>query len=270
MKKTALAFQLFFLLIYFNSYSQTLSARKTDIEKDGFKGKVFQAITNERLLAKYDEHGKKTEEITIQRLAGQDDEEDVKSTFTFDDKGNVVEKHDYRTDSEVNVLTTYKYDAAGNRIEEKSHETNIVSTYEYDGFGNMIKKNVFDSLGQVINKYTFKYDEKGNMIEKVEYPYPNQPSRFSKNTYKYDEKGNMIEINLNNGAGSSFNSKTILKYDDKGGIIEQNRYNAGGKLDKTLSTQYEYDKNGNWTKKTTSAKKSATSVTNRRIDYYFQ
>ena len=89
----------------------------------------------------------------------------------------------------------------------------------------------------------------------------------SKTTFKYDNKGNKIEENwfsLDGKIEKSFN----FKYNSKSDIIEINEFNSYGKLLKNLIYKYEYDKLGNWIKKTTFLNKIPKYVTERQIVYY--
>ena len=64
-----------------------------------------------------------------------------------------------------------KYDSYGNKIEERSHESDGTSelrfTYKYDSDGNMIEKSSYGSDGIFDKKRTYKYDSNGNKIEKA-------------------------------------------------------------------------------------------------------
>jgi hypothetical protein len=68
------------------------------------------------------------------------------TTKVCDEKGNMIEENEYRSDGSLSFKYIYKYDEKGNNME--------MSTY------------IYDSLHC---KYLCKYDEKGNLIEANDY-----------------------------------------------------------------------------------------------------
>src|SRR5690554_1197246 len=136
---------------------------------------------------------------------------------------------------------------------------------KYNEKGNQIETNWYNSDGSLNSKIIYKYDEKGNQIEQNEYN--SDGSLNSKIIYKYDEKGNQIEQNGYNSDGSLY-SKIIYKYDEKRNKIEENLYNSDGSLDRKLTSNYEYDKQGNWIKRIDYTDEIPKFILEREYEYY--
>jgi hypothetical protein len=108
----------------------------------------------------------------------------------------------------------------------------------------------------LINKQIFKYDESQNLIETRFYNFKNSKQIFDKVIYyKYDENNNKIESNETTGKSEKF------IYDDDNNVVKSfTQFKKNGNV--LLSENFEeiiykyelYDKEGNWTKKTTTIK----------------
>jgi len=145
-----------------------VAKKRTDAEKDGLKGKMKNITTNGKYVTKYDDKGNKLEENTSQPM-GMDEDEDLKTTFKYDAKGNMIERIEIYLSSKSETKTTFKNDEFGRMIEEKSSDS-YKTTYKYDNNGYMIEKAVWvTAKGKIETKYTYKYDAKGNLSEMSEY-----------------------------------------------------------------------------------------------------
>jgi len=118
-------------------------------------------------------------------------------------------------------ITTYAYDAMGNKISETDSEGSTTS-YTYDFRGNVIKKT--DALG---DEWNYSYDKRGRLVEVIN-PY------YGKNTYTYDVDGNVLTETDENGNVTSYT------YDAMGNLLTEK--DALGYV-----TEYIYDDNGNLT-----------------------
>lgn len=118
--------------------------------------------------------------------------------------------------------------------------------YVFNTAGNIIEKYRYKSDGTLLTKTINTYDEKNNIVEKNRYNSVDSP--LTKTVYTYDDKGNNIEENEYNADGSLW-QRRIFKYDDKGNLIEKNRYNSFGSL-LARKTTFKYDGLGNKTEET--------------------
>lgn len=112
-------------------------------------------------------------------------------------------------------------------------------TYSFNENGNQTEYNIINSRGIITLKKIKKYDDKGNIIE--ESAYNTDGTISSRNTYKYDDKGNKIEWSWYNEIG--INKKITYKYND-------------------------FDKTGNWIKRTEYENGIPKSIAKREIKYY--
>ena len=164
-------------------------------------------------------------------------------SYTYDPKGQLIEKtyldkqgqslkkeaYHYKGTllkskiDEMGLVTTYRYDGVGRKIEENISNLKVI-TYSYDDFDRLIKKDEngrqeiyeYDWLDQVISKTS--QDSYGNI--------------FGKETYQYDIQGNQIEKTIWQAADqqSIFHSS----YDSTGLLCsKENPYNH--------LTQWEYN-----------------------------
>lgn len=59
----------------------------------------------------------------------------------------------------------------------------------------------------------------------------------------------------------------VYKYDSNNNVIQKDLYQPAGKLSKPFTYQYEYDKTGNWIKRTDFIDKKATYILERELEY---
>ena len=228
---------------------------------------------------------------------------DNKRIYKYDEKGNITEYYIVRADGSITDKRNYLYDSKGNLIQENYSEKPDTSDYsshkniyKYDDKGNQIefvrhhKSKYFADL-----KFSYKYDDKGNQIEENEYIMDDDGYQRATRTSTYNDKNKLIKY-INSYFGTSdapelSKSETYYKYDTKGNLIEEYElyrghlfYRLTYKYDdkdnciediKTdadgisiiwkTTCKYDYDKTGNWIKKTNL---SDNSITERVIEYY--
>jgi len=132
--------------------------------------------------------------------------------------------------------------------------------YKYDDKKNMIETAISRSDGKSYN-FTYKYNFRGNKIEEVS---TNKGTQGYKNSWKYDDKGNKIEECRYYSDGHLIEKKAYTyKYDNKGNKIEEGTYDSNG----GVMNKYDYDKTGNWIKKTTINNGTVNTVVDRKIVY---
>lgn len=206
-----------------------------------------------------------------------------KSIFLFNEVGNLIDFSIYDPTSNYNHSNRYLYDEKGNMIEKtKCYSDGKLDSKQinkYDDKGNLIEKKEFNSAGLHVYKWFFKYDERGNEIEQIF----NNADGFgvsSKATSKYDEKSNLTEVNLFNFGELTWKHNYV--HDDRGNVIWKGIYkilnnnsDKNNVLDEEISYKYDYDKTGNWIKKTKLIMGSPEFpdgfphiLTEREIEYY--
>ena len=189
----------------------------------------------------------------------------------YNEKGNLIEKNEYKANDSLRSKTIYKYDNNGKKTEwtyyTYDNSIEIMLNNKYDKKGNCIEVNNYYSNGSLKYKQIYKYDNKGNKIEYEDY-YPDS-SMCSKTIYKYFDKGRREEI-FDYNSDDSFENKAIYLYDEKGNYVEEQIYNSDGSYRNKLIFKDEFDANGNWIKQVSYWGKSnePEEISEREIIYY--
>jgi hypothetical protein len=97
------------------------------------------------------------------------------------------------------------------------------------------------------NRFQFKYDEKKRLIEKIWFL--NNGDVSVRDVYKYS--GNQKEVSVYIGDGS-LNRRYVITLDDKGNEVARTFFEGNRSVGLKQSYTYEFDANGNWTRRTTS------------------
>lgn len=213
---------------------------RTDIEKEGLKGKVKSVNQTEY-------NGQKPSGVLVKReVLGYNDTK-------YDEYGYAVENRARRYDEEMNyeIATTYvnKYNTDGKRVEWCAYndkDTLLVQhIYKYNSKGDIIEHAVYKPKGRLNLKYKFEYDSKRNIVNS--YTYNSYETITNHYTFDYDKNGNMVESNGYYDAESR-SSTLIYKYDEKGNIVEQIFFNSIVHEEAT-QTRWKniYDEKGNLT-----------------------
>ncbi len=169
----------------------------------------------------------------------------------------------------------YSHDTAGNVIEEQhydcyngeSYVLSLCTHYKYEE-GRKVQEERSMTPFKGTSLSTWKYDLRGNKIEEC------LPGNFPEK-YKYNEHSDLVEVIAFKPEGGIYN-KTIFFYDghDKDGISllkkeETTTYGPVGNIEFVSSAHYEdYDKLGNWNKKSFFYNDQLVRVEKRIIAYY--
>ena len=204
--------------------------------------------SNEKRYYKYDSSGNKIEEkhynsdgrcignyIYKYDAAGRliteekyDSHDTWAYTYAYNSNGDIIEKIEYRSfnsyadiysNYHVRTKTIYKYDSAGNKIEEacysglKDLSLDWVNSYKYnsegtlieevnnncegsmcrvtmyDSAGNRIKRNKYSGDGVLISGETFEYDLAGNLVKWIVYE---DGLEYVRSSHEYDAMGNEV------------------------------------------------------------------------------
>jgi hypothetical protein len=200
----------------------------------------------------YDRHGDYLEGYYCDERLG------LEYSYEYDDDGNIIKStwyDSYFGDLEATHL--YKYDSEDRVIEvisqfgeQGSPGSEDITSIKYDRCGNFIEEDTFDSESVLIHKWTGKY-EGSKLMESVSYD--SDGSIRDKNEYKYNEDGQKIEEYYYDSK-LSLTWRETFQYDNDGNVIESASYNGNGSLVvRAVYEEYEFDSNGEWTKRTVMA-----------------
>ncbi len=189
----------------------------------------------------YDDKARKKSEVS-QTFFQQGNPHITKSTYHYDQKGNLIE---IKTFNEVNDLiykSVMKFDNNGNKIEE--------SEIYADGTINRNEKFKYDSKNILIESQQVY---KGRMENKSEYIYDNN-NRLTDDTW-YDPNGVLA-------------GKITIGYDNSGNQIEYSQLEKDGSYLLNYLYKYKFDNMGNWIERISSNKGQPYEFCTRKIEYY--
>jgi hypothetical protein len=234
---------------------------KPDIEPETFFGKVKQVKETYLCLKWFKD---KTSKMVQERYA-------VK---TYDKNGNITGLKYFNNGDTLMTTETYAYDAENHLLEWNKYE--ILHVKPLPGCAHGYMSRPF--------KKVFKYDLQGNLIEALKYigdrDEKNKPAFITK--YEYKENGLVIEkiYNSNDKLGwmnsmrydSLKKQIEVIKFDVKDTLNlkpVRTNYRNINKANRTGSSYtYEYDKKGNWVRKSTFYRDKNTNISLREIKYY--
>jgi hypothetical protein len=216
-----------------------------------------------KILFKYDENNNNIECITYH----SDGSLASKKLNKFDSENRLFESHEFDAREKITSKKTTRYDSGGYRILTcyERISRGLVKTLEsvFDEHENNVA-NYYFSDEELESKEIKQYDVNGNLFETIQYyPLTNEQviTRF-----KYDRQNNIVGvIVLKNNLVTT---KTISRYDSKNNLTETSSYGVMGTLEGRHKYLYEFDAEGNWTKRINIFNDQPTSVLRRRIEYY--
>src|SRR6185503_16845887 len=166
---------------------------------------------------------------------------------TYNEKGNKLRSETYDPKNNLIVLTVYGY-LAGSRVSaskwvprEDGPKPGIGA-----GIGGSLSSNKKKDT-RYDHRFEFKYDEKRRLIEETEFL--SNGDILWRRVFKYE--GNQKE-ELFYPQNGSLTQRDLSTLDDKGNEIERTVFAPDGKVRSKVSFTYEFDSNGNWTKRTSS------------------
>ena len=225
--------------------------KKTDAAVQGLKGKVellSETIINpgktkspvSKNVFKYDKDGNRLE-LTSYDPRGQMIS-NLKSTYV---DGKITKEETILANGLVDVSSEIKTDAKGNRVEQRDLKTNAVSPlfnftqlYKYDEKGQMIERTSLRGNGTLMYRYLFKYDDKGNRTE-------------------------WIQI----GANGLMVGRVTYKFDEKNNLVEEISHDSNNVPKATYTYTYEFDRKGNWTRRTKLENNTPVEIKERNYNY---
>jgi YD repeat-containing protein len=234
-------------------------------------------VEGKRILSRvesYDTEGRKTsrEDFT------EDGDRIGKLTFTYDAAGRLVESESYIGSERRGVpvkhyKSVHKYGDGGFEDERLDYldgrlDARTVYTYSTTAKDKRTEMVSYTASGAIMSRTVYAYDAQGNQAEIVSYGPDgtvrekivssfDAGNRRTKTAHYdgagtlvreevFDEKGEVVE---STSAESKAPGKYDSRYDARGNMIETDYYDTNGKLRYKVSVEYEYDGEGNWTKR---------------------
>jgi hypothetical protein len=226
---------------------------KSDAQDEGLTGKIKTVVTEtEDRSGTWQVQGRKPASIEH-----------------FNKQGNLVKRESYDYRGNLSDIAVYGYLDGQRAMKSESIER------EY----NPPPMRIAPPAGQSPQKYdqrysykfTHKYDDGGRLTEKIWYG--NSGDLWLRYVYKYRES----EVEeLVYSANGSLNQRYVSTLDNRGNEVEQTNYNvAGNSVRSRVKYSYEFDAQGNWTKRTSQRQDVAKGeddykpgyITHRTITY---
>ena len=176
---------------------------------------------------------------------------------TYNQNGNKVRTESYDTRNNLEKITVYGY-LDGSRVAAfKFIDREYGPPTGRGGAGPETTDRKMDPRYQL--RFEFKYDEKKRLSEKTEFR--SNGDHMGRHVYKYEGNQKEESVYLEDGR---LMRRSLYILDDKGNTIESTDLDVDGKVLAKISFTYEYDANGNWTKRTSSRKEGNEAL--RRLD----
>ena len=213
------------------------------------------------IICKYDKKGNKLEEVHY----GVKGKKFIKRTkYKYDKKRNLKETVKHYANGAIKLTYFARYDNGKLSKEEQYDDNGIITsriTFQFvtNGENNLEedrtirKEEQFDANEHIEFTYTTSHDDKRNLLEEVKLDAMGDP--IFKRFYKYDEEGNRVESVYFRNAPPPFNRTFRYEFDEKRNCTSFTQFDAmGTPIDKTT---FEYDPQGNKTKRTTFKQKTS-------------
>jgi YD repeat-containing protein len=175
-----------------NVFKYDANGNMTELINYSGDGKLVSTIKT------YDANGYPISEETILSNGNVD----VRSTIKADTKGNKIEQNDVKADPTgtlFNFKQFYSYDEKGQLVERAAYRDNGAFFYKYgftyDASGNKTEWTRLGPNNSISGKVVYKYNDKNNLIEQNEYEGASTLKSSYTFTYEYDKKGNWIRQN---------------------------------------------------------------------------
>lgn len=161
---------------------------------------------------------------------------------TFNKNGNKVRTESYDFKNNLDQIEVYGY-LDGSRVSASKF---IQREYSLP-VGTMGLPSNKKKDPRYQQRFEFKYDEKKRLTELT--LFSSNGEILERSVYKYE--GNQEEKLIYSQNGSLVR-RNLYILDDKGNVIEDTGFRADGSVYAKRSYSYEFDSNGNWTKRTSS------------------
>ena len=189
-----------------------------------------------------------------------------RTTYTYDPKGRLKGEEMYLNTEYVQVRNQYEYDAENRKISETRYSKDKMiykTVFAYDG-KNVTKKETTAPSGAIEYREKSSYDKKGNLLER--YIVDSADKSVTHEVCNYDANSNptSVKVDVNNVP----QSEILYTYDGHGNVTAVKISNGKGESLDSREYGYEYDDQGNWTKKSVIINGKPSFVAERKISYF--
>ncbi|MDQ3111323.1 MAG: hypothetical protein M3R17_15660 [Bacteroidota bacterium] len=219
--------------LLFFGYANAQSTLIGDRTSENLKGNVAHLTQKYYEIVK--EEGKDTVENPYQNA-------DRNYDVSYTPKGGISNATVYFTGAKVEYNFNFKYDNAGNKIqetwfnEEGNLDSRITRKFSNNGFLMEIKK-YDDTTAEYIDKYVYEVDPVGRPLKITHYDGEN--ALIESTTFLYDGYGNAIEEHSFDAKGKELR-KTLCSYDSRHLVTAKDIYNGDGSLQSKAKFTYEF------------------------------
>lgn len=203
----------------------------------------------------------------------------LKERFEFDRQGRKIEHYTYTTEGRESPKSVSSYNeknwlAKDDAFSGLSQKPYLQTRYTYDDFGNVqevAQYNLEDN--KILQKWVFTNDLKKKYFEFIDSDSSNkQRLRVG---FKRDGKCRLAEVFAYQSDGR-LGMKSVISFDEKGIPISVVHYSNDNSVIGKRKYEYEFDKQGNWIKKSDLALKEKDgksdwklmNVVYRKIEYF--
>lgn len=209
-----------------------------------------------------------TDVTTLSETSADVTSETTVETYEFQAGVSVMEAHRVGPDDSDVILYSEEYDDNGNVVKRTDYK---------DGNVDQITRNAYDDEGRLKNSqrdisgfffgtafYSYQYDEAGNLLKEsftahYDCSDTTQPSYDSEGYVEYVYENGVLVKLLESQTDYEADTYTTTsheeyEYDGQGQLIKTTVYSSGTNTEEILECEifFEYDEEGNLTKKTTS------------------
>ena len=275
-----------FSILLLISLTGCATKKKTDLQNLALQGNVKQMIELQYLAV---EKFGKVEKGDPYRTEGWDvvmnfNERGYYSKITYvDSYGKDVGYTDYLYSDQNVLIAEQNYDSEGGfsdknvySYDEKKRVSQILminssdglngsSLVDYDDKDHSVTESTYNSRGKLLRKEVQIVDKNGLPVETKIYNEENNLVNYRKETF--DKNGSRTELTVLSPEEEVL-MKVFFKYDKKENLVLQEGVDETGQAFLPMRYEYEFDKQGNWTKRVEYVGDKPTFVLERQFEYY--
>ena len=201
-----------------------------------------------------------------------------KEEFVYDEAGNNIERLNYHRDS-LTIRTVQRFNAANRLIRAEEYGSNEKllrkMSVAYDRNRNGLATTFTNIEDVFIKSIESLYDSSNRLIENRYFTQPpgEQPDKIllpglnswlKKDTYLYDAKNNLIQT-MRVDSNLLMNSNTSMGYDSLSNLTTLIIQSTDRSRAQQYRYEYQYDQNGEWTRRKTFLNNHLMAVTKKQI-----